>query len=78
MAEAQRPVLPAVVHPDHVVDRTRRQRDAELGTDGFRPPRIVKRLVKLGHLGKKSGRGFYVWENGEIVGENPAARRPSP
>jgi 3-hydroxybutyryl-CoA dehydrogenase len=51
---------------------------AELGTDGFRPPRIVKRLVKLGHLGKKSGRGFYVWENGEIVGENPAARRPSP
>lgn len=48
---------------------------AELGTDGFRPPRLLKRLVKLGHLGKKSGRGFYVWENGEIVGENPAARR---
>jgi 3-hydroxybutyryl-CoA dehydrogenase len=48
----------------------------ELGTDGFRPPRLLKRLVKLGHLGKKSGRGFYVWENGEIVGENPAARRP--
>jgi 3-hydroxybutyryl-CoA dehydrogenase len=51
---------------------------AELGTDGFRPPRLLKRLVKLGHLGRKSGRGFYVWENGEIVGENPAARRPSP
>lgn len=51
---------------------------AELGTDGFRPPRIVKRLVKLGHLGKKSGRGFYLWDNGEIVGENPAARRPGP
>jgi len=48
---------------------------AELGTDGFRPPRLLKRLVKLGHLGRKSGRGFYVWENGEIVGENPAARR---
>jgi 3-hydroxybutyryl-CoA dehydrogenase len=48
---------------------------AELGTDGFRPPRVMKRLVKLGHLGKKSGRGFYIWENGEIVGENPAARR---
>lgn len=48
---------------------------AELGTDGFRPPRLLKRLVKLGHLGKKSGRGFYVWENGEIVGENPATRR---
>ncbi len=48
---------------------------AELGTDGFRPPRIMKRLVQLGHTGKKSGRGFYLWENGEIVGENPAARR---
>jgi 3-hydroxybutyryl-CoA dehydrogenase len=48
---------------------------AELGTDGFRVPRIMKRLVQLGHIGKKSGRGFYVWENGEIVGENPAARR---
>jgi 3-hydroxybutyryl-CoA dehydrogenase len=46
---------------------------AELGTDGFRPPRLLKRLVKLGHLGKKSGRGFYIWENGEIVGENPSA-----
>ena len=32
-------------------------------------------LVTLGHVGKKSGRGFYLWENGEIVGENPAARR---
>jgi 3-hydroxybutyryl-CoA dehydrogenase len=48
---------------------------AELGTDGFRPPRILKRLVQLGHTGKKSGRGFYVWKGGEIVGENPAARR---
>jgi 3-hydroxyacyl-CoA dehydrogenase len=32
-------------------------------------------LVTLGHVGKKSGRGFYLWEDGEIVGENPAARR---
>ncbi len=47
----------------------------ELGTDGFRAPRLLKRLVKLGHTGKKSGRGFYLWENGEIVGENPAAAR---
>jgi 3-hydroxybutyryl-CoA dehydrogenase len=48
---------------------------AELGTEGFRAPRILKRLVKLGHTGKKSGRGFYLWQDGEIVGENPAARR---
>ena len=50
----------------------------ELGTDGFRAPRLLKRLVKLGHIGKKSGRGFYVWENGQIVGENPAARPARP
>ncbi len=31
--------------------------------------------AQLGHIGKKSGRGFYLWETGEIVGENPAARR---
>ena len=48
---------------------------AEIGTDGFRAPRLLKRLVKLGHTGKKAGNGFYVWENGEIVGENPAAKR---
>jgi 3-hydroxybutyryl-CoA dehydrogenase len=48
---------------------------AELGTDGFRAPRLLRRLVTLGHVGKKSGRGFYLWEDGEIVGENPAARR---
>ena len=48
---------------------------AELGTDGFRAPRLLKRLVTLGHVGKKAGRGFYLWDNGEIVGENPAARR---
>jgi 3-hydroxybutyryl-CoA dehydrogenase len=48
---------------------------AELGTDGFRAPRLLKRLVKLGHTGKKAGQGFYLWRDGEIVGENPAARR---
>jgi 3-hydroxybutyryl-CoA dehydrogenase len=48
---------------------------AELGTDGFRAPRLLRRLVRLGHCGRKTGRGFYVWQDGEIVGENPAARR---
>jgi 3-hydroxybutyryl-CoA dehydrogenase len=42
----------------------------ELGTDGFRAPRIMKRLVRQGALGKKTGRGFYVWQDGKIVGEN--------
>jgi 3-hydroxybutyryl-CoA dehydrogenase len=43
---------------------------AELGTDGFRAPRILRRMVRMGAVGKKAGRGFYVWENGEIVREN--------
>jgi 3-hydroxybutyryl-CoA dehydrogenase len=48
----------------------------EMGTDTFRPPRLLKQLVRLGHVGKKAGRGFYLWdERGEIAGENPAAVR---
>ncbi len=32
----------------------------EIG-DQFRPPAILRKLVRAGHLGKKAGRGFYVW-----------------
>jgi len=39
----------------------------ELG-ERFRPPQILKRKVRAGKLGKKSGEGFYVWEDGDIVG----------
>ncbi len=39
----------------------------ELG-DRFRPPQLLKQKVRAGKLGKKSGEGFYVWEDGEIVG----------
>ena len=34
---------------------------AELGSEAFRPPRILERLVAEGRLGKKSGHGFYEW-----------------
>ena len=35
----------------------------ELGTDTFRPPQLLKQLVRAGKLGKKSGQGFYSWED---------------
>jgi 3-hydroxybutyryl-CoA dehydrogenase len=39
----------------------------ELG-ERFRPPQVLKRKVRAGKLGRKSGEGFYVWEDGERVG----------
>jgi 3-hydroxybutyryl-CoA dehydrogenase len=29
--------------------------------DHFEPPQILRRLVERGHLGRKSGQGFYTW-----------------
>jgi 3-hydroxybutyryl-CoA dehydrogenase len=34
----------------------------ELG-EQFRPPALLRKLVRGGHLGKKTGRGFYVWHD---------------
>ena len=34
----------------------------ELDGARFKPPEILRRLVKAGRLGKKSGEGFYRWE----------------
>ena len=35
----------------------------------FAPPDVLRRKVAAGELGKKTGRGFYRWQAGKIVGE---------
>ena len=36
---------------------------AKLDSEAFRPPEVLRRMVAEGKLGKKSGEGFYRWEN---------------
>lgn len=46
----------------------------ELG-ERFRPPQLLRRKVRAENYGKKSGEGFYAWEDGEKVGEADAGDR---
>jgi 3-hydroxybutyryl-CoA dehydrogenase len=38
----------------------------ELG-ERFRPPTLLRQMVRAGRLGKKTGEGFYVWRDGVAV-----------
>jgi 3-hydroxybutyryl-CoA dehydrogenase len=42
----------------------------ELGSETFRPPQVLRRMVSEGKLGKKTGQGFYDWSK-----ENEDVRR---
>jgi len=43
----------------------------ELGDFKYRPCPMLRQLVRAGHLGRKSGRGFFTWESGERVASAP-------
>ena len=38
----------------------------ELG-EQFRPPALLRQMVRAGKLGKKSGEGFYLWKDGQAI-----------
>lgn len=41
----------------------------------FRPPSILRQMVRAGRLGKKSGAGFYRWTEAGPVPDDPLAQR---
>jgi 3-hydroxybutyryl-CoA dehydrogenase len=41
----------------------------------FKPPEIQKQLVLKGMNGKKTGKGFYLYQDGKKTGENPEAAK---
>ncbi len=47
-----------------------------LAADGTSPPRCLISKVEQGHLGEKTGQGFYRWENGRIT--TPITAAPGP
>lgn len=59
--------LTDVVGLDVRLDVLKYLRD-ELG-ERFRPPHLLRRKVRADKLGRKTGEGFYVWAEGDIVDE---------
>ena len=49
------------MHPHHVVLGIMRVLEDGLGLDHMRPPQVLVDLVDAGHLGQKTGQGFYTY-----------------
>ena len=41
---------------------------SEFGDQEFKASPVIKRLVRLNYLGKKTGKGFYIYEDNKVVG----------